>query len=242
MNNKLATPDRPDAEPTVYGRPPAASKSPVSPRRNDDVRNVYNALLWRLRSRCGDESCAVLGFSGFAARSGTSTIAANLALYAAAEQLGRVLLVDANPGKNSLSKQFQCETEEGLFDVMAGAIAPAECQTAVVGEEVEVLSSGACGAGHPLSPRQKFVEEMLAGFRAEYDLVLFDLPPAELLGPALPLAKELAGVVLVARSEAVPRREAERVLRQLQQDGVRVAGAVLNEHREYLPRWLRNWL
>ena len=52
------------------------------------------------------------------------------------------------------------------------------------------------------------------------------------------LARRLDEVLLVVRAERSRRQAIERVADRLIEDGLPMAGAVLNRRRTYLPRWL----
>ena len=80
---------------------------------------------------------------------------------------------------------------------------------------------------------------MMAEARVDYRLILVDLPPAEQLRQELALARHLDQALLVVRAESARTGDAQDIVRQLKQDGVPLAGAVLNRHRNYLPAWLR---
>ena len=66
---------------------------------------------------------------------------------------------------------------------------------------------------------------------AEYDLVIFDSPPALLVSDTLMLATMVDGVVAVIRASATSRGMVSRLRDQLQRVHARILGAVLNAAR-----------
>ena len=81
----------------------------------------YDALLWRLQTRqAGDANSLVLGLIGCEARTGTTTIAANLAVRASELGLGPVLLIDATGSRSRVTDAWNLAAGPGLADVLAG--------------------------------------------------------------------------------------------------------------------------
>lgn len=227
---------------------------PQLAKRNDSklVQEVYESILWRIDAKRQANETLAVGLTGCLRKSGATSIVANLAVRASDQQRGRVLLIDANwpdgdgnsarghsPG---LSKTFDLPREAGLYDILSGDISPRECEPQTVTENLDILSRGKWGEAQPTHVRPELVEEMLSDLKSEYSLILVDLPAAEELRNALPLARQLDGTLLISRFEAVKQPQAQRALRRLQEDGVAVWGSILNRHREYVPKWLRNWL
>ncbi|NOY42223.1 MAG: CpsD/CapB family tyrosine-protein kinase [Planctomycetes bacterium] len=210
------------------------------PFSTDD--SVYDSILWRLSSRRSDEQTMAVGITGCKSKSGATTVATKLALHAGSQQVGRVLLIDANRNSPTMKKTLGLAPNSGLYDVLSGEVAPRECEPEQIAENVFVLSAGDVQSTADARVDRQLAAEMMEQFRLDYDLILVDLPPAKDLRSALPVAKSLDGVLLVTRSESVKQPEVQRIAQQLQQDNVELWGAVLNRHREYVPRWLQKWL
>ena len=217
---------------------------PQLAKKNDSklVQEVYDSILWRIDAKYSANETMVVGLTGCARKSGTSTIAANLAMRASSQQRGRVLLVDANWDGSNLPKAFKVEPGPGLYDILSGEISPRECEPVEVAENLDVLSSGKLEGTGAMHVRHQLAEEMLADLKTDYSMILVDLPFAEELRCALPLARELDGVLLVTRFETVKQKQAQRIMQRLEQDGIDVWGSVLNRRRDYLPQWLRDRL
>ena len=69
---------------------------------------------------------------------------------------------------------------------------------------------------------------LLQEFAADYDRVVFDLPPLMLVADVETFADQLDGVVLLIREEAVPRRIVMASVGRLRRSGIRIVGAILN--------------
>jgi len=236
---KKNTPKRSKSNP----KRPAAQGSPFAKKSGFKfIQEVFDSILWRIDAKYSKNETMLVGLTGCTRKSGTSTIAANLAMRASSQQRGRVLLVDANWGGSNLPKAFQIEPGPGLYDILSGEVSPRECEPIEVAENLDVLRSGKLEKAGAVHVRHQLVEAMLADLKTDYSLILVDLPFAKELRSALPLARQLDGVLLVTRFETVKQKQAQSILQQLEQDGIEVWGSVLNRRRNYLPQWLQNLL
>ena len=246
MSNDTVIPQNANAAEDVESRPRRSPRYSEPRRRKPRVmssrQEIYDTILWRLNSQKPADTTLAVGLVGCQARVGVTTIAANLAIQAGSELAQRVLLIDANCHSPSLHKIFRVANERGLLDILSGDLSPRECEPKPVDENVDLLPIGNMSDSNGLGLQNQMAAEMLEFFRAEYELVIVDLPSAEKLSKALPLAKVLDSVLLVAQSESTKQHDAQRALRRLEEDGVEITGTLLNRHRNYLPRWLRRWL
>jgi len=224
----------------------SGNRQSVRPRRRRSHRDAtaYDTLLWRLqakRATLGTEQSVVIGFTGSGWKSGTTTVAANVAIRASEQQEGRVLLIEANWRSPKLRKAFQLTKGPGLFEVLAGEVSLQDCPQQGNRENLDVMLCGNLQSGEEPWVNQQNLVWLLNEVRADYDLVVLDLPPAHCLGPLLQLTRNADGVLFVLRSESVHKKDAQRIVNQLVEDGVPMWGTVLNKHREYVPRWLKKW-
>lgn len=234
MNTNLSTPAKSSA--TQNGAPQVAARSArFASRPASPGVAAIDALLWRLEARGGVERSLIVGVTGCGADAGATTVATNLALSAGAQGCRTLLVRTAVTARNARGA-----VEPGLWDILSGDVSPKECQPTELSENVFTLGGGGQSAG-ATRVNQPLVAELLEELRSQYEVVIIDLPPAESLGSALPLAKQLPGVLLVVCAEQTPQRDAQRSLERLAEDGVLVLGTVLNQCQEHIPRWLRRW-
>ena len=229
----------------LHGNPWRHAASLPQLAKKGDVqraRGVYESLLWRVDAKRQAQETLAVGVTGCRRKSGSSTIAANLAVLANQQQRGRILLIDASWQMPGLLKTFEASQELGLYDILSGAISPRECEPQAITENLDLLCRGKWNEDQPARVQQDLAAEMLSDLKAEYNLILVDLPEATELRSALPLARELDGTLLVTRFEAVRKPQAQDAFLRLQEDGVTVWGSVLNRYRDYVPSWLRNWI
>lgn len=203
----------------------------------------YDSILWRLRQQFETSAGAatVLGVMGVTEGAGATTIAANLSNRMVDYAAGKVLLVDANFYRPRSERLFGLKKNPGLAEVLADDLPLSEAVQKTPHVGLELLAAGRAGMLEQLGIHPDAVQLLFSELRESYAAIVFDFSEASQLGPALLLAQQCDGVLLVARSERTRRGVAERAVKRLHADGVDVIGAVLNRQRQYVPQWLRRW-
>ncbi|MGH8687879.1 MAG: polysaccharide biosynthesis tyrosine autokinase [Burkholderiales bacterium] len=158
---------------------------------------------------------------------GRSYVAANLAVAFA--QLGeRTLLIDADLRSPRQQRIFGVPDRPGLAEVLAGG-AGRRAETAL--PEFGSLALLTAGAPPP-NPQELLLGPALAGLleelAAEFDVLIFDSPPAALYADAQSLAFRAGGALVLARKDRTRVSDASRTLRELSVTGARVVGTVFN--------------
>jgi Mrp family chromosome partitioning ATPase len=207
---------------------PAGQPLPFS----DEVHQHYRALLRRLNWPGSETSAApqTLGLTSSTSGEGVTTVALQLAATAATMLNRRILLVDANVRHPATSRQFGHQNKNGF----AQAVLTGDCDAAAYhSTPIAGLSVLAAGAVPDENMDQVYDSPSLAGLveelKSQFDLVVFDLPPAGASCTPLRLAELLDGVLLVVESQRACLQETRRVRDLLAHARVRLVGAVLNE-------------
>lgn len=174
-----------------------------------------------------------------ASGSGKTTVAVNLALAAAASQ--RVLLVEADLRRPRIGALLGLTGERGLVDVLAegGSLGADDVRHVLRsggaddgdGAELDVLVAGrpTPRAGDLLASDE--MRSLLADAREQYDLVIVDGPAPRLVSDAIPLMRQLDGVVVVGRIGRDARSDLESLRRELARLDVTRLGVVANFSR-----------
>lgn len=217
---------------------------------HEEVRSHFQSLLSRLPWLPGESSAddalasgakprglRTLGLTSCYRGEGVSTVAAQLAVAAAQSGDVRVLLVDANPARPAVHRMFGAASGPGWSDVLREETDLETALQPIDAPHLFVLAAGTSpGASRRRdeSARCRYAVEEL---RNEFDLVVFDLPPAGDAG-ADRLAAMLDGVLLVIEAERVRWQAALRTKEHLLRGDARLLGAVLNKRQQHVPRWL----
>ncbi len=121
-----------------------------------------------------------VGVLSIDAGAGASTLAANLAMSSGADCRMKTVLVDADARNRSISRMFWLNSSPGLYELIHGQACHEECLQGVNGTPVSLLavSKNPQQADFAASPEE--ISEALKPYSNDFDLVVVDLPPANL--------------------------------------------------------------
>jgi polysaccharide biosynthesis transport protein len=169
---------------------------------------------------------------------GKSTVAMYLAA-AAADAGSRVLLLEADLRHPAIATRLEMRGRKGLSQLLAGEAGTLREVAITVpvsqrgreyqsGKTLDVVVSG------PLPPNptdlieSERMREVIRSAEREYDLVVVDTPPTSVVSDAIPLVKEVSGVIVVGRLGSTTRDSAGHLHRQLQNLNAHTLGVVVN--------------
>lgn len=193
--------------------------------RAEELRALRTQLLFRWSST--EASQRVLAIVSPGPGEGRSYVVANLAVLFS--QLGeRTLLIDADLRAPRQHRIFNLPNRIGLSAVLSdradrGAVIPLP--------NIGTLSILPAGAPPP-NPQELLSRHalgiLLEELRAEFDVILFDTPPARHYADAQSVAFRAGSVMVLARKDHTRLADAAGVIRELGDTGIRVIGTVLN--------------
>lgn len=168
---------------------------------------------------------------------GKTTVAWNLAA-AAAGTGSRVLLLEADLRQPTFGKRMNEVAPGGLSNVLAGDARLADMALEIsvdeaasgtgAGRTMDVVSAG------PLPPNptdlieSERMRQIIADAEEAYDLVVIDTPPTSIVSDAIPLLKEVSGVIVVTRLGRSTRESATHLRNQLERLEAPTLGVVVN--------------
>lgn len=197
---------------------------------DDHCQRVLEQLGWPGPN--GKHAIRTLGVTSCRLGEGVSTVAAHLATAAAALQLGKVVLVDANLNRPMVTKIFGLPKTTGFFECVLEDEPVIEALYPTTMENLHVLSSGKIHGSPARVYTAEGLSQVVASLADCAALTIFDLPPVRQVSCANRLSAALDGVVLVIEAESVPWEMALRVKEILSRAGARIVGAILNKQRE----------
>jgi tyrosine-protein kinase Etk/Wzc len=162
---------------------------------------------------------------------GKTTTTANLASTLAHQGL-RVLLIDGDMRRGTLNQVFGVSREPGLSNLLVGAAARTDCiRNIQVGEfgSLDLLPGGS----PPPNPSELIgsdrMTRLLDDLRSDYDSIIFDSPPLNLVTDAAVLATKADGVVLVGRAGVTTKGGLTYAAELLRKVRAPTVGFVLND-------------
>lgn len=193
---------------------------------NMDLTESYAKLRMNLLyTLVGKEHHIVLVTSAVSGE-GKSTIAANLAI--SLSMSGKhVLLIDADMRRACQRDIFSYDThQQGLSDILVGNIVFSEAVLSSVRENLDVLPAGATPPNPSELLESEKMKALLAELETQYDLILLDAPPINIVSDPLALSKLAAGGVFVVRQQFSDHREIHKALIEAEMTGLELLGFV----------------
>ncbi|MFL5257504.1 MAG: GumC family protein [Rhodopila sp.] len=165
---------------------------------------------------------------------GKSTLAAALAISAARTGL-RVVLVDADMRRGSLSSMFNVATRDGLVSLATSHNVPATVTQQYGDMSLEILIAGDAMMPQPDLIASARFAALLKDLTLSYDVVILDSPPVLAVSDAVSAARAVDATVLVVDAKATPKDVVERALKSLRAAEAPIAGVILNRHKRADP-------
>jgi capsular exopolysaccharide synthesis family protein len=159
---------------------------------------------------------------------GKTTLAAQLAGRCANAGL-LTLLIDADLRRPSLGELLEVPEGPGLADILLDEVEP-EIAMVVIGSAggFHLLPAGTPGHDPARLLQGERLGQLVAQFRATFDVVIIDAPPVLAVPDALLLGRWTDGAVLAVRHDTSRYPLVERANRRLASIGIPVLGAVVN--------------
>jgi Mrp family chromosome partitioning ATPase len=234
-----------EASPTTpISQPKGQLILPTANRHTAALSGMIDSVLHKLNGFQSDRSlgCLSIGVVSSRSRVGVSTVAHRLAMQAALNGEGHVLIVDTNGIRPNQYKLSGVAKGPGLVDHIASGVDLGKCIQQSPVKHLDVLSWASTKTpGFTVPPAE--LKELFADLRSRYQYIFLDLPSMNEDTGAATLAFALMsdGVVIVldgASSKESPTRD---LVDLLGEHGIRVIGAIMNRYSPTLPRWLRRW-
>lgn len=188
---------------------------------------AHRVLRTNLSARVQDNGLGhLLLVTSSRAGEGKTTTAAGLAVAMARAGL-KVLLVDGDLRRASLSRLFSANGRLGLSNAVGGAsLNSCIRKTHVCG--LSLPSAGTARADPPELLSRPNLAKVLKGVRADYDWIVCDAPPVLAVSDAAILARLSDQVLVVIGANATPSPSVRATLDQLASVGASVGGLILN--------------
>ena len=188
----------------------------------EDYRSLRANLLYALV----DDPPKVIVLTSPGPREGKSTTCANLGVVLAQADK-RTLILDCDLRKPVMHRIFELRNLRGVVNVLAGQRTLQEVwQEPLSGLKVVTVGPVPPNPTELLSSRR--FAELLASVREDFDYVLIDAPPVELVSDPAILATQGDGVLLVLNAQDTRKGSLRDSMRSLETVGASVLGTVMN--------------
>jgi capsular exopolysaccharide synthesis family protein len=195
------------------------------------IAEALGVLQTNIAFSSEDGPAKTLVFTSPLSGDGKTTTVVNLALSLAQRGI-RVLLIDADVRRGVVHSVFRGAREPGLSEVLRGTTRFESARRGVsVGDRgvMDYLTSGKLYPGDYGLVASDAMRDLLARVREQYDLVIVDTPPVNIITDAAVLAANADGVILVVRVGVTEAPALSYAVEQLRHVRAAVLGVVLND-------------
>ena len=199
----------------------------LNEKSNFYVQEAYKTLRTNLNFSLTNDGCKAICLTSGMASEGKSTTILNLAISFAMTG-NRVLLVDADMRRPSLSRLLIEKASPGLSNVLSGQSTIENSIRKNIRPQLDVLLSGDV----PPNPLELLgshrMEQMMTWLKAHYDYILFDTPPVTIVSDACVVATHTDGVLFLVRQNDTDRNTVVQGVKQLELSNAKLLGFVMN--------------
>lgn len=190
------------------------------------IAEQFRTLRGRIEALSAQRPIRTIGMTSANPGEGKSTASINLSLVSAMSVDQKVILVDCDLRRPTISATLGISPKTGLGEILTGRSSIEEAVCSVPGSDLDVIGV----RGLPDNPSEllasgemlRFVEELVR----RYDRVILDTPATIGLPDSRIVADICDGIVVVVRADKTSREEVNAVLEIL--DRRKVLGMVLN--------------
>jgi capsular exopolysaccharide synthesis family protein len=189
---------------------------------SEAFRTVRTNLFYAI----ADDPPKVISFTSARSHEGKSTVCANLGVVLAQAEKD-TLVVDCDLRKPVLHKMFGERNLRGVVNILVDELSLQEVWWEPL-TGLKVVSVGPV----PLNPAELLSSRRFAEFlrqaREEFDYVLLDAPPTQVVADAAIIAAQGDGVLFVLDAQNTPKRIVRRGMYGLEAVGANILGTVMN--------------
>ncbi len=189
---------------------------------------AYRQIRASLRlAMTGDDSLHTMAVTSSVPGEGKTVTNADLAMVFAASGK-RVCLVDCDLRKPQVHNIFGVERGPGFGEILEGNADWRNCVQRDLANGVNVIPAGRCEARPGELLASDKAAPIIDELKEEFDLVVFDLPPAVVVADVANFANKLDAILLLYRSGGVAGRLLGSAAQRLRRSGVEPIGIIVN--------------
>lgn len=190
-------------------------------------QEAYKTLRTNVRFFLQGNGCKRICATSGAAGEGKSITLLNLAISMA--QTGdKVLLIDADMRRPTLARRLDQKASPGLSNVLAGISTLKESVHKSAYTNLDILFSGDIPPNPSELLGSEAMQKLIENLSKEYDYILVDTPPVNVVSDACIVTNLMDGVLLLVRQDSSKKDEVRRAVQSLRFTGAKPLGFVLN--------------
>lgn len=190
------------------------------------VVEAYKNLRVHLISLLSDNNDKVIAVTSPNASEGKSTTAINIAI--SLSQLSKkVLLIDTDAKRASVHKKLNIENGLGCLDIVSGN---AEYKDVIknYNPNLDVITSGTAFNNSSELFSSGTFERLITEVRNDYDYIIVDTPPVNLVSDTLVVAQLCDSVLFVVRADVTTYEAFKNAFASTERLNIKTLGVILN--------------
>ena len=191
------------------------------------ITEAYKILRTNLQFAMASNNQKVVLVSSAEPSVGKSTTIANLALTTA-QKGEKVLLIEADMRKPKQHRLFRIRNEKGLSDMLGGFATFEDAVHKNIVNNLDLITAGRIPPNPSELLGSRAMHEFLDWANGQYDVILIDTPPINVVADLNVLAVHTGGVLLVARYKSTTYMELEAACENVKKVGGTILGVVIN--------------
>jgi capsular exopolysaccharide synthesis family protein len=213
---------------SIEQTPLSSDPRPVAIRQpNGSAAESFRHVRSGLRFASASHETRSLAITSSVPAEGKTWLAANLA-FVIAETGKRVLLVDADLRKPRVADAYGLVGSVGLTTVLIDAIPLQSAVQPWPRSTLEILPSGAVPPNPAELLASERMKELIQEVARDYDLVVIDTAPVQVVADATMIAQQVDSILIVADTTRVRRAQLVATIEALERTDAHIAGVVLN--------------
>ena len=204
------------------------------------AKEAYRTIRTNLMFSLAKQDCRTIMFTSSVQGEGKTTSAVNVA-FSIARNNKKVLLLDLDLRRPRIHRILKSSSAPGLTNYLSGFSALEEVLHKDVYPGLDVIFGGTISPNPAEITASEGMVNLIRDMKKNYDYIILDTPPVNVVSDALSLLPLTDGVVLVVRPKLADRKEVQRAVDQITFVGGKILGAVANgiqqEKRSYRYRY-----
>lgn len=195
---------------------------------NSVIAEQFRTIRTNIQFSMVDKDLKTIIFTSSGPYEGKSTVASNIASVFA-DQGKKVVLIDADMRKPTVSKTFKIQNTLGLSSLITSRdMKVSEVVQHIPEAGLDIITSGPIPPNPSELLNSNRMNEVIEELEAYYDLVLFDMPPVVSVTDAQIMATKTDGVVFVMRRNIAHKEDVMHAKELLDMVHANVLGVVFN--------------
>ena len=192
------------------------------------VQESYKAIRTNIILSVIKDGCKKIVVTSSVADEGKSTTAVNLAI-SLAQAFNKVLIMDCDLRKPRVHKALGLPKDPGLANLVSGLSEYNEVVQQTRYQNLWMLGAGLTAPNPSEILASQKMLSLVESLEKDFDYIIFDTPPINVVSDALPVISFSDGTVLVVRSGVSVYSEIDKALASLKFIEAKIIGIIVND-------------